>query len=250
MRTIISAICILTITFLLPGCYLDDDIIINPDDCINLMGIITTEERNVSDFDQISVKGIAKINLLQGSSQLIKIEADEGLLPFINTSVVNGKLNIGYDECFDSNEGVEAHTPEFTITIPDLSSLQFEGVGEVCATDQFRGEDLNLELEGVVAVKLDIEYSRLKASFEGLSTAELKGKVREQRLNLEGLSIYRAKDLSSKRCFAEINGGGTAEVRVSDLLDVMINGIGNLCYEGQPEINSDISPAGILRNCN
>ena len=148
---------------------------------------------------------------------------------------------------------------EITITIPHVTSIQFEGpvfdpfkggVSKINGMDQFSGDDLNLEIGGVVKVDLDIEYNKLNVSIEGVSGVELKGSVQEQSLDIKGISAYRAFDLSSERCFVEINGPSTAEVQVSDLLDVVITGIGNVCYKGQPEINSDISTSGVLSNCN
>ena len=95
-----------------------------------------------------------------------------------------------------------------------------------------------------------LNINNLNVSIEGVSGVELKGIVQEQSVDIKGISTYRAFDLSSERCFVEINGPSTAEVQASDLLDVVIKGIGKVCYKGQPEINTDISTAGALSNCN
>src|SRR5665647_3381368 len=57
-------------------------------------GQVKKENREVSAFTSLAVGGAMDVQIAYGNSNSISVEADENLLPYIETSVENGKLTI------------------------------------------------------------------------------------------------------------------------------------------------------------
>ncbi len=57
-------------------------------------GQVKKETREVSNFTSLSSQGSMNVQISYGNSNSIVVEADENLLPYIETTVENGKLLI------------------------------------------------------------------------------------------------------------------------------------------------------------
>jgi hypothetical protein len=53
-----------------------------------------TEKREVSDFNQIILRGYGELFITQGEQESLTVQADEDVLPTIKTGVVDGELRI------------------------------------------------------------------------------------------------------------------------------------------------------------
>jgi hypothetical protein len=67
---------------------------------------------------------------------------------------------------------------------------------------------------------------------------------------LEGTGSYLGFPLTVNDCSIEILGSGDGEVSVNNTLDVVIEGSGNVYYQGSPTINEDISGSGKIIDSN
>ena len=59
-------------------------------------GNVTTEERGVGNFNKISVSDGINLFIEQGNSEILTIEAEDNLIPRIDTRVIFGELMIGF----------------------------------------------------------------------------------------------------------------------------------------------------------
>ena len=64
---------------------------------------------------------------------------------------------------------------------------------------------------------------------------------------LNGASEYEAKELLCNNIKAELNGASMMKISVTDLLDVEVNGAGEVSYYGSPEVKSDVHGAGKVK---
>lgn len=63
-------------------------------------------------------------------------------------------------------------------------------------------------------------------------------------IHITGTGNVSAFEMEAKDCIIRISGAGNCEVNVSDNLDVIVSGVGNIFYLGQPALRSDISGVG------
>ena len=210
--------------FLFSSCTTDSD-----DDCLDSLGPIVTEIRDVDDFHSIVLKGIGNIFLTQGSTKSLSIETNEELLIRLETTVSNETLTVDLSEKDCIIRDIDKL--DIFITIPNIESLSVGGVGNITAQNDFDLESLNISLDGV-------------------GNATLRGKTDFLETSSSGVGNIHAFDMTAEKCNIVITGVGNVEVTVTSELDVNINGSGNVFYKGNPTVTVDISGSGNVRDSN
>ena len=224
MKNIFYALIILSVA-ILASC--DEDGGLNNDDCLESLGTVVSEERELADFSAISLSGVANINLTQGSPQQVTVVTHEELIDAIETTVSNDQLAIEMEFC--SNEDIDQL--DINITIPDISALSISGIGNITSTNDINVDDLDLVITGVGGM-------------------DLQGAVDNLDIVSQGVGSISAFDLVSNNCDITLSGTGNVEVTVNTQLDVVISGAGNVLYRGNPNIDSNITGVGNLVDAN
>ena len=87
----------------------------------------------------------------------------------------------------------------------------------------------------------------LDATLAGVGSMHVTGTVDAQTVTVAGVGNYEGEDLVSADVVVTVSSIGSATVRVSDTLDVTINGPGSVFYIGNPVITSNITGWGSLQ---
>lgn len=197
------------------------------DPCVQVGGPIVTETRTVSSFHSIEAILVGNIILTQGSTQDLQITTHQNVLDIITTTVSNGVLNLELTGCTQG----ELDQLDVFITIPELRSIDFTGVGDIISLTDFQTDALAISLEGVG----NVDFSGQTNSFNLMITGE--GNV-------------SAFGLTAGTCTIVVSGSGNTEVTVTDQLDVTISGAANVYYKGYPTVTSSISGSGTVVDSN
>lgn len=190
-------------------------------------GVLITERRDVSGFNRISFEGFGTLIITQGSEETLTIEAEDNILPRIETKVRGGTLEIG----FDTNKWQDIVRPTksitFNLTVITLDGMALSGAGSI-------------EANSIDAERFDVELS-------GAGSIEISGFVGTQEINVSGAGSYDGAELQSERIDVNISGAGSATVWATESLDVNISGVGNVSYYGDPQVREVISGLGNLK---
>lgn len=272
---IIASVVIILATF--SSCY--DGIIIIGD------GEYIEENRQVPNFNQVYSEGSFNIYYNHGDSTSVKIVCESNLLPYIETSVFNKKLDIQ----FASHISVSTHKDiDIYITSPSVEKIHLAGSGNIEA-DSLTGNDMKIELSGSGNIytnyyghyletsvsgsgNIEIygECDTLETSISGSGTieleapaclyttiyisgsgkAELEGSSDEAEFKILGSGKIKAFSFPVKKAYVLVGGSGSIEVNVSEILNANISGSGNLYYIGNPRINFSDNGSGSLINKN
>jgi hypothetical protein len=73
------------------------------------------------------------------------------------------------------------------------------------------------------------------------------GTADAQDIQMAGSGTYRGSGLASKTATVNSAGSGTAELAVSDRLDVKILGSGSVTYSGSPQVTQSVMGSGTLQ---
>jgi len=247
-------------------------------------GNIVTAIRDASGFDKVSVSGGIDLVLAQGEEEVVKVEADDNLLPFISTEVHGGELVIKYETdgrmfSIRPTRHVKAY-----VTMVDIAGIGISGGGDVAA-DKIETDELAVQISGggdcridaVEAERLDVSISggggfatdgveadvlaldvsgggdadvddlraeALRADFTGGGSLHVAGEVKTQEISMSGGGTYRCEDLASEEAVLKISGGGNAQVWVTEQLDVRLSGGGSVRYYGSPQVDQEVSGRG------
>lgn len=186
-------------------------------------GEIKTEERSISDFSKVVVKGAYEIKWSSGKPAL-KLSADENLLPLIKTAVSGHTLQV------DSKEDL-APTKSITIILcsGSLADMRLSG-GKSFKASQIAGHELKIESSGAWDISVEGSISKLEA-------------------NLAGASKLNAKSLQTQTAKLSLLGASDAHVTVTDALKVSVIGACSVIYSGNPKtVETNVIGAGSIRH--
>lgn len=208
---------VLTVTLVSCECCFD-----NPN-TIYGRGIVVSEDRYVGEFTKVESQIAANIEVIESDEHNVTITVQKNLLPYIDTDVKNGTLEIssdGYNLKTDS-------TIVITIYTPSLNEFRLTGVGNV-----------NSEIP-VKSIKLS-----------GVGNITCHGETNNVNVMLSGSGNINLFDMEVSDADVKLSGTGNIHLYVTNYLDVSISGMGNVYYKGDPDIHSSITGVGQVVNSN
>jgi hypothetical protein len=248
-------------------------------------GHVVEENRAVSGFTGVNLATLGNLQIQLGDPEGLRIEAEDNLIPYLQTIVSGDQLEIG------NRDGVQLRPTRpvnFYLTVKSLDSIALTGSGNIVApdlkADQFRvrlsgsgdvklgnlyATDIEMRLTGsgnlrVAGATAKDQHITLSGSGDvtlgnwNADTAEVNitgsggldassGAVKEQRVTLSGSGEYRAKDVDSATTEARITGSGSMTVQVRDRLSAHISGSGSVHYAGNPQVETTVTGSGRVR---
>jgi hypothetical protein len=208
-----------------------------------------TEVREMGEFTRVSMRGVGKLFIQQGKKQEVTIEGDEVALSRITTNAADGRLviDIGRDWVEKLSAGLDffsSHDIRIHITMKEVEELEVTGAAEVEAKD-IKTDDLSLRMTGASNVRVsNLRADSLRTEMPGAGRVQVDGKVKDQIMTLAGAGNFSAHDLESKTAKVVLSGVGSAQLWVTDELDVTIAGVGSVEYFGSPAIKQSVAMLG------
>jgi hypothetical protein len=204
-------------------------------------GNVATEERQVSGFDRIALSGAGDITIIQGSEERLTIEAEQNLLPYIITDVVNGELRIRNQ---DGTNLLPTRGIRYELYVIDLEAITVSGAGNITA-EELSSNNLRLEISGAGNMNIkNLDADTLSVRSSGAGNFRLSGTVDTQNVTISGAGGYNAENLRTSQTTISLSGAGGADVWATGTLNVQISGFGNVNYYGNPTVTQNISGAG------
>ncbi|MFD2513965.1 head GIN domain-containing protein [Pontibacter locisalis] len=201
-------------------------------------GNVKTQTRKVSGFEGVDVSGGFYVEIVQGSNEGLKLEAEENLLDNIKTEVKNGVLHIYNDKSLSSTKGMKAY-----ITVKELNKIDISGGVKVVGKSTFRTNTMNIDMSGGSKVALAVEAKQLRADMSGASKVELAGKADDVSLEMSGASNVDASELEAKNVKVGASGASKVKVFAKDTLAIDASGASAIYYKGTPSITAETSAA-------
>jgi hypothetical protein len=229
-------------------------------------GNVITQNRGVSGFDKVVLNGTGEIILTQGDAEALTIEAEDNLMPYLETVVRNGTLEIGFRN-HEFPNFLPTRPIRYNLTMKDVRGLTVSESGSIDArslnTDQLAVEvhgsgnfDAGSLTAGELTTRIDgsgnvavqtLTADGLTSILSGSGSAILAGNVKQQSLTISGSGKYEAGQLNSQTATIAIDGAGTGVVQVAQAMDVQISGSGSVGYYGSSRVTSSISGSGSVR---
>ncbi|HYE53575.1 MAG TPA: head GIN domain-containing protein [Chitinophagaceae bacterium] len=208
-------------------------------------GNIKTEDRPLTNFSSVSSYGEFDIYLTQGQSFVVRIEAEDNLLPYIETVVENGELKINTkDGYWLSNK----RDMKIYVTAPAYSKVQTFGSGNIMTDSKLTNTStMLLALYGSGDIKADLNAPEVTAEVHGSGNIDLRGETRNFEGNVRGSGDIHANELKAENVTVDIAGSGNADVFASVKLNVDIAGSGEVRYRGEAQVSSDIAGSGSVK---
>lgn len=211
-------------------------------------GKVVTETRQISGFDQVALSGIGSLTITQGDKESLQIEAEDNILPRIETIVQNRTLQIRYQNNDWQNNVVPTKPIKFSLSVKNINGMELSGAGSITSSN-IKTDNLIISSSGAGSVKIGMLTAQsLTANLSGLGGCELAGKVNSQNVVISGTGSYNAPDMESQNTTIIISGAGSSTVWSASSLNVTISGAGSVRYYGSPTVTKTISGIGSIKS--
>jgi len=206
------------------------------------------EMREVSPFSKITLRISAKVYVVQGDKQSVKIVANPETLEEIITEVKDRTLNIRYP----NNNIFKRWDPgkvEIFITVPEVDGLNVSGSGDIIS-EEIDTRILDLVVSGSGNISIDqLTAERVDAGISGSGNIHLKegGVAEELKVRISGSGNVDARGFEAKNVDVQTSGSGSCSVISNGSIKARISGSGNVYYSGNPSIDSSVSGSGSVK---
>ncbi|GEP96822.1 DUF2807 domain-containing protein [Chitinophaga cymbidii] len=193
-------------------------------------------------FDEIAVSGQYKVYVSQGSRQEVTVEAEENLLPYIETKIDGDELGIGTKRGYNIRPTKDVVV---RITVVKLDAIAASGSSNFFSEGSIKGDDLEISLSGKSLAELSLDYNKLEVNVSGDGKVKLNGRADKSEIAISGSADIAAADLKSRDVEIAISGNGNAHVQANGKLEVAISGSGKVKYRGSPSsVEQSVSGQG------
>jgi hypothetical protein len=184
-------------------------------------GTRASEMRQLEPFTRVEIRGAADTDVVVGEPQSVQIEADDNILPIVETYVSSGTLVVATRQNYRSRAPMRVH-----VVVPALSGISVPGSGELRAS-------------GVKAGDFTIALS-------GSGNIIVNGTASSVSVRLSGSGNVNAGGLVTQRGDVQLAGSGNVDVNSSESLKVRLSGSGNVHYHGDPNLDAHVSGSGLV----
>lgn len=226
-------------------------------------GTIVTETVDVSNFDRVSLDASGDVYIEQGDSESLTIEADDNILPLLDSRVRGSQLILSAKPNVSMNP---SRPIVYRLTVKDLSGFDLNGSGN-CFVESIKSDEIRLSINGsgnkdieklvsnTLSLDLrgsgnidieELDVTDIVASIDGSGDITLNGTAASQQISINGSGNYLAGELESTLADIKIPGSGNLTVWVQDQLLVHVNGSGDIQYYGNPKIEQRGNGSGNL----
>lgn len=204
---------------------------------------VVTETRNVSAFTELRSEGSFDVYLIKDSVCYVQVEAEENLLPYIDTDVNGDELVI---KTHDHRNIKENYTIKIYVHSSAVNSITLEGSGKIdCDTVIVNNFSIHLDGSGEILVNQAL-CDKMKTKISGSGEVSITGVSNETDFDISGSGDIHSYGFVQDSCFADISGSGSMYLTVEKFLDVHITGSGTVHYYGNPVVNTDITGSGVV----
>ena len=208
-------------------------------------GHLSSETRQIAHANRISVSGSFDVELTQGATTSVKVEADENIIPHIVTVEEDGVLKIRPRR--NNTSFSSEHSITIYITTPTLEQCRIAGSGDIKGAGKFTGDKLLLTIAGSGNIDLDVNTPEVRAEITGSGNMTLRGETMTEDVHINGMGDYRAEDLKSENAKVRIAGSGDVKVFADATLEVNIAGSGTVYYKGSATVKQKVMGSGDIK---
>ncbi|WP_347372747.1 head GIN domain-containing protein [Aequorivita sp. Q41] len=207
-------------------------------------GNVVTEERNVTeDFNTVRGSAGLDVYLTQGDENKIVVEADENLLPYIETNIEAGKLHITTSENIRNSKSKKVY-----VTYKELTTIEASSGADVTGNSVIKSELLSLKSSSGADLQVEIFAREVIAKCSSGADIEVSGKASLLNADASSGSEIDAEDLLVINCNAEASSGAEVTVNVKEKLESHVSSGGHINYYGNPiSVNANESHSGSVK---
>lgn len=195
-------------------------------------GHLKKETRSLpGNYTAVSSSGSWDVMIAYGESSQIQVEADENLLPYIETKLEQGRLEIRSKKGANIRSGNKITV---YVSVTRLTGISLSGSGNIIGEGKFSNDgSTEFRVSGSGNVKLALHSIRkAELGISGSGNIRLSGTASEVDVRISGSGNADCSNLISDNASASISGSGNVKLNANTSLDAHISGSGTIIYRG------------------
>lgn len=246
---------------------------------------LITKTHNLINFTRIDLRGAGEINLTQGKGFQFEIIAEEPIHEILIAEIEDETLILSFEKhkkSIRTNKNIV-----YNITMPVIGAVRISGggtlncesiagksfalelpggatvdIGSIAVVDyklrvpgsakittkSIQAASISMEMPGSVNMSVDkLDADNLAIKMQGAGNLTVAGRVISQRIDISGVGNIKAGQLQSNIANIYNTGAGNITLSVTDDLEVVIKGLGNVKYYGNPRVKKSVKGFGNVK---
>jgi hypothetical protein len=204
--------CLALLACLISGCGATFGGMFSGSQAVKGSGVLARESRPAADVRSVSLSAAIQGEITVGAEAALEIEADDNLMPFVVTEVVNDRLVVR----MKANTSTSTRNPFVArIALGQLEALDISGAARATVAARSGGVALrSIEASGASqVVAAGLATDRLAIDTEGAAKLRLSGRARALAVDASGATRVEAAGLTSEEADVDLSGASSAEIQ-------------------------------------
>jgi hypothetical protein len=201
----------------------------------------TKKVLELPEFKSIYVNSNYTVYLKQTNKQEVTVEALTEIFSVTEIKVENGILMVNVERKPDNpNKSIWQKiddiklnpTMKLWVSVKNISDLQVNGNGKIISENSLATDFVTLGVSGGGSMELDLKGNTIKAEVSGGGLMTLKGYATSIDVVVSGTGTLNAFNCTLETAKAKVSGPGLCQLTVSNNLDGLILGAGQIKHKG------------------
>ncbi len=204
-------------------------------------GNIITQTKTVSKFTGINISGGFEVEIKNGATENVVVEADDNLMKYVDVNVVGDELKVRLEQISVS----DAHL-KILITAPQIDHINASAGSDITTKDQFKSASpISVKASSGSDIKANLDAPEVKAEVSSGGEITLSGRTKDLHATSASGSSITASELLSENSYVSASSGGSVHVYASVKVEAKASSGGDVYYKGgAPSVVKEESSGG------
>jgi len=196
----------------------------------------------------MDIKILGDVYYEQSDSVYLDVAGSSDLIEKLKVFSNNGTLSIELEN--PKKFSMNKKDLKIKVGSPKIESVNFNSIGTLYLKNTFKNDKLSIANNGVGQIKIDdCQVTTFDLSSKAVGAIEVKGTSNQATIYSEGMGKIDCSEFKSESTKVTSKGMGDISVYAKSSLDILIEGVGNVKYYGNPaDVKSAISGLGKATN--
>jgi hypothetical protein len=204
-------------------------------------GNVKTQARQLDHFSGVAMSLPGKVEIRSSGGEGVTVEADDNLLPLIETVVDDGILKIRTK----NKANLQTSHLKIVVQAREIDRLALGGSGSIDA-DRVHGPRVHIDLGGSGTIRVGkAEGDVISVSLGGNGDLKVDdGSARSLSVAIGGSGKVDMARVRVEKASVSVGGSGDATLWVRDSLSMSVAGSGDVNYYGDPQVSKSVAGSG------
>ena len=210
-------------------------------------GPVVEDELFVPPFSAVELNiNKADVYITQDTFFRVRVEGQQNIIDLVETDTDGDVWVIEFD-----GSARKFNRLKFFITMPYVSAVINRSQGDIIGLNDIITDDIFVENFAGGDIQLTIvDATKVETRVNGSGDVFLNGQCNTHNIFVEGSGDLRSWSLYSNVCIIKTLGSGDAEIYGNHLIDIIIEGSGDVYYRGGGDVQFNITGSGNIFNAN